>query len=175
MDGMTVLQAYPISTTSYMERIQNMINAYYSENEPSNIGGDTPSDDVDRLAVHLSTFPKCINEYVDKLLVEELSVGLPQDDIEDLAKKHNDKCMDAIKSVRSAIQSIETYAEMTGTPHLFTKDELADLSDEKVLSLIVSVVIDMYAEEQISAEEYICNLKDAREKLDNTLLSLDYG
>ena len=173
MDGLTIMQHYPTENENYMSRVQNMINAYY-ENGSSDVGVDTPADDVDRLSKHLSTFPKCINEYVDKLLVEELSVGLPQDDIDDLSKKHNQKCIDAIDAARNAILSIEKYASMVGTPHLFTKNDILDLSNDKVLELIVNVVIDMYAEERVSADEYIRNLVSVREKLDNTLLSLDY-
>lgn len=64
---------------------------------------------------------------------------------------------------------------MTHTPHLFTKEETSDLSDEHVLELVVKVIIDMYGEEQIPARDYIKELTDERQKLDSTLLSLDYG
>ena len=44
----------------------------------------------------------------------------------------------------------------------------------KVLELIVKVIIDKYGEEQIPTWDYINDLKDERQRLDNLLLSLDY-
>lgn len=175
MEGFTGTQYYPNQNQTYMQRVQSIINAYYENDTGTRqVGADTAADEVDRLNNNLSTFPKCINEHVDKLLVDELSQSLPQDDIDDLAAKHASKCTAAIDAARKAITSIETYSAMTGAPHLFTKEETDDLSDENVLNLVVKVVIDMYGEEQMPVEEYICNLKDTRQKLDNTLLSLDY-
>jgi hypothetical protein len=100
---------------------------------------------------------------------------LPQDDIDYLKKRHEEKCATLIDEARKAIQAIERYSATLEMPHLFTKEETDDLSDEKVLSLIVHVVIDMYGEEQVPTETYINNLKESRQRLDNTLLSLDYA
>jgi len=178
MEGLSGLQYYPKQNQTYMQRVQRIIDAYYeNDSSQTSIGADTPSDDVDRLSLNLSTFPRCINEYVDKLLVAELSVNLPQDDIDDLAKKHDSKCAESISNVKKAITSIETYATMTNTPHLFMKDEIgviSDMSDNDILELVVKVVIDMYGEENIHADEYIQHLEKERQKLDNSLLSLDY-
>lgn len=124
---------------------------------------------------NLSTFPKCVNEYVDRLIVKELSVGLPEDDINDLNIKHDKKCAEALEAARKAINSIETYSGMTNIPHLFTKKETSNLDDDKVLELIVKVIIDMYGEEQIPTMDYINDLKNERQRLDNTLLSLEYN
>lgn len=175
MEGFSGAQFYPNSNQTYMQRVQAIINAYY-ENDTgiSGVNVSTPADDVERLSNQLSTFPRCINEHVDKLLVEELSQGLPQDDIDDLSRKHETKCTALIEEARKAITAIEKYSAAMKIPHLFTKEETDDLSDESVLKLVVRVVIDMYGEKQVPAEEYLKNLKDSRQKLDNTLLSLDY-
>lgn len=158
-----------------MQRVQNMINAYY-ENDTSfgQVGAETAADEVARLSNNLTTFPRCVNEYVERLIVEEMSVGLPEDDIDDLKRKHDNKCNEALEAARKAIIAIETYSGMTHVPHLFTKEETEELTDEKVLELIVKVIIDMYGEEQIPTWDYINDLKDERQRLDNSLLSLDY-
>lgn len=175
MEGFTGRQIYPNSNQTYMQRVQALIDAYYENDTGMNdISASTAADDVERLSNQLTAFPRCINEHVDKLLVEELSVGLPEDDIEDLTRKHETKCTALIEEARKSIIAIEKYSAAMGIPHLFTKEETDDLSDDSVLRLIVRVVIDMYGEKQISPEEYIRNLKDSRQKLDNTLLSLDY-
>jgi hypothetical protein len=154
-----------------MQKVQNLINAYYEEDV--GVGGvnvNTPADDVDRLSNQLSTFPKCVNEHLDSLLIKELSVELPEDDIEDLTKKHDDKCAAALEEARKAIIAIEKYTAAMKFPHLFTKDEINDLSDEKVLALVVGAIIDMYGEEQMSVEEYLHSLLLSKQRLDNTLL-----
>lgn len=175
MDGFNGTQFYPNPNQTYMKRVQSIIDAYYeSDTGVNGVNASTPADDVDRLSNQLSTFPRCINEHVDKLLVDELSQGLPQDDIDDLTKKHESKCTAIIEEARKAIIAIEKYSAAMGIPHLFTKEETDDLSDDSVLRLVIHVVIDMYGEEQVPAEEYLKNLKDTRQKLDNTLLSLDY-
>lgn len=172
-------QYYPKEGMNFLQRIQNIINEYYAnDTRTGQIGEDTPEDDVTRLNNNLSTFPKCINEYIDKELVDKLSINLPEDDALDLHKKHDEKCKEALDNVRRAIHSIETYSAMTGMPHLFRKEEINEdamkLPDEQLLDLIVKVIIDMYGEEQIPAKEYIANLVEERQKLDTTLLSLDY-
>lgn len=175
MENFTGPQLYPNEKASYTSRIQAIINHYY-ENDTSfgNVAADTPADEVARLSNHLTTFPKCVNEYVAKELVAELSQGLPQDDIDDLNKKHEKQCADALEAARKAIIAIERYAGMTSAPHMFTKEETEDLSDEHVLELIVRVITDMYDEEYVPPAEYIAELKEERQTLDNVLLALDY-
>lgn len=175
MEGFVGTQYYPNEKQTYMQRVQALINAFYeADMGVGGVSASTPADDVGRLSNQLSIFPRCINEHVDKLLVAELAQGLPEDDIEDLARKHEKKCTAVIEEARKAIIAIEKYSGAMRLPHLFTKEETDDLSDEKVLELVVNVVIDMYGEERISVDEYLNNLKESRQKLDSTLLSLDY-
>ena len=175
MEGFTGTQYYPDKKKTFMQRIQCIINAYYEDDAPISVGSDTAEDDVLRLGNNLSSFPKCVNEYVDKGLVEELSSVLPQDDIDELNEKHEKKCKESLEAAKKAIKAIETYAAMTETPHLFTKEETDDMSDANVLELIVRGIADMYGEEQVGAENYIEKLIASRQRLDTTLLSLDYG
>ena len=121
------------------------------------------------------SFPRCVNEYVDRELVEKAGSILPEDDVRYLTEKHERQCREALAEARKAVKSIETYAAMTQTPHLFTKQETDDLSEENMLSLIVKVITDMYDEEPLTPMEYIRNLAEKRQHLDNILLSLDYG
>ena len=175
MEGFVGTQYYPNEKQTYMQRVQALINAFYeADTGVGGVSASTPADDVDRLSNQLSIFPRCINEHVDKLLVAELAQGLPEDDIEDLTRKHEKKCTAVIEEARKAIIAIEKYSGAMRLPHLFTKEETDDLSNEKVLELVVNVVIDMYGEERISVDEYLNNLKESRQKLDSTLLSLDY-
>lgn len=169
------IQYYPSKEKTFMQRLQCMINAYYEDTESTLIGADTPDDDVLRLGSNLSTFPKCINEYVDNAIVDEVSTLLPEDDIADLKRKHEAKCRKAMTDVKKAIKSIETYAAMTQTPHLFTKEETMNMTDDHVLDLIVTVICDVYGEDHMPHEAYIDQLRESRNKLDNTLLSLDYA
>ena len=175
MENFKGIQYYPNEKASYTSRIQAIINHYY-ENDTSfgNVGAETPADEVAMLSNHLTTFPKCVNEYVAKELVNELSQGLPQDDIDDLNRKHEKQCADALEAARAAIIAIERYAGMTSSPHLFTQSETEDLSDGHVLELIIHVITDMYDEEYIPPAEYISELKEERQTLDTVLLSLDY-
>lgn len=166
---------YPTEKQTFINRVQAIINAYYENDSgmPREVGSDTAADDVDRLSMHLSSFPKCINEYIDTKLVSEIGVNLPEDDIKDLMKKHEEKCRIALENVRKAINTIENYASVTSTPHLFMESELEDLTDEKLLSLIVNVITDMYGEDRMDAEEYIDNLVENKQHLDVSLLELE--
>ena len=168
MDGLTGIQYYPKPNQTYVNRIQALINAYYDDTDGN------PADDVERLSNQLSVLPNCINEYVDRLIVMDLSKDLPQDDIDYLIKKHDEKCRTAINHVRKTIVAIEKYSALMGLPHLFTKEETDDLTDENVLNLTVNIITDMYGEEQVDSDKYINSLKESHQKLDSSLLSLDY-
>ena len=177
MERLNARKYYPNSNQTYMERLQTMIDAYYEVDSPKSSIADMPNDDVERLSKNLSAFPICINTYVNKLIVSELAVNLPQDDIDDLEKKHDSKFKQSVTNVRSAIFSIDTYADMAGTPHLFTKEEqmsFENLSDVDVLALSVKIVSAIYGEDSISEQEYIEKLVSERQMLDTTLLALDY-
>lgn len=166
---------YPKEDQTYINRVQAIIDAYYENdnNMPNTIGADTASDDVARLSDHLSDFPKCINEYIDAKLVQEIGASLPEDDLLDLTKKHEQLCKDALTRVRKSINIIENYAQQTHTPHLFTESELADLTDEKLLDTIVNVITDMYADERMDAASYIDHMVEERQHLDTVLLELE--
>lgn len=63
---------------------------------------------------------------------------------------------------------------MTQTPHLFTKAETDDLSDDNVLNLVVKVVTSIYDEGHVGTDEYIAQLVETGQRLGGSLLSLDY-